>query len=254
MRKNIFKLVVLLLFSLLVGNTTFAGSVEPDNDAGRKVLLEPQRVELVFILDRSGSMGGLEKDTIGGYNAFLDKQKQMDGQVRLTTVLFDNNYELLHNRVDLQEVKPLTDKDYYVRGSTALLDAMGRTINQIERNMKSDEEKNRPTQVIFVITTDGMENASREFSYATVRSLVERKKKEQDWQFIFLGANIDSAAAASKVGIAPNMTADYHADSKGVQRNYEALAQTIKSLRSTGQVPENWQKDIREDFENRKNK
>ena len=159
------------------------------------------RTELVFILDRSGSMGGLESDTIGGFNSTLEKQKQLEGEARVTTVLFDGEYEVLHDRIPVNEVRPLTDEDYYVRGCTALLDAVGRTIDRVVHAQKASKEEYRADKVMFVIITDGMENASRKYSYGKVKTMIEARR-ELGWEFMFLGANIDAAAEAERLGIA----------------------------------------------------
>ena len=148
--------------------------------------------ELVFILDRSGSMSGLEKDTIGGFNSMLEKQKKEEGEAIITTVLFDNKYELLHDRINIKGISPITEKEYYVRGTTALLDAVGRTIEKIENAHKHTLEAERPSKVLFVITTDGMENSSTRYNYEKIKRMIEDKKKEFGWEFIFLGANIDA--------------------------------------------------------------
>ena len=207
--------------------------------------------ELVFILDRSGSMGGLEKDTIGGFNAMLDKQKQEKGQARVTTALFDNSYELLHDRLDLQAVMPITDQDYYVRGSTALLDAIARSVMKVDSVMKATTEQFRPDKVLFVIITDGMENASREYSYAQVKQLVERQKETYGWEFIFLGANIDAIATAATFGISADRAANYHADSQGTQLNYEAVGCAVSEFRTSRQISDRWKARIDEDFKKR---
>ena len=151
--------------------------------------------ELVFILDRSGSMGGLESDTIGGFNAMLEKQRKLDGECRITTVLFDNRYELLHDRIDIRAVSPMTEREYQVGGSTALLDAMGRTIQKMVNVQKSTAEEYRAENVMFVIITDGEENSSREYSAQKVKAMIEQEKK-YGWEFIFLGANIDAVETA----------------------------------------------------------
>ena len=152
--------------------------------------------ELVFILDRSGSMAGLEKDTIGGYNAMLEQQRKVDGECIITTVLFDNHYSLLHDRIDIRAVKPITGKDYFVGGSTALLDAIGKTIQKIATAQKNTAEDYRAEKVMFVIITDGAENASREYSASQVKEIIQRQKERFHWEFIFLGANIDAVETA----------------------------------------------------------
>lgn len=212
--------------------------------------------ELVFILDRSGSMAGLESDTIGGFNGMLDKQKQEPGEAVVTTVLFDDKYELLHDRIPLRAVSPMTDKQYYVRGCTALLDAIGRTISKIDRVQNSMQPEYRAGKVMFVITTDGFENASREFSWAKVKELVEQKRA-QGWEFLFLGANIDAISTASRFGIAADRAVRYHADSRGTQLNYASVCAAVKRFRNGTMVPSGscegakWKEDIEEDFRSR---
>lgn len=211
-----------------------------------------KRTELVFICDRSGSMYGLEKDTIGGYNSMLKKQKQQDGEVRVTTVLFDDQYELLHDRLDIQAVRPITEKEYYVRGGTALLDAIGKTINKIVAVQRSTAPDMRAEQVMFVIITDGMENASREFRADQVKAMVEHEKAKYGWEFLFLGANIDAVETAGHMGIAPDRAVNYHADAKGTAVNYEAISQTITNFRECGCVPTAWQAPIQADYNARR--
>ena len=209
--------------------------------------------ELVFILDRSGSMNGLENDTIGGYNSLLEKQKKGSGEVVITTVLFDDQYELLHDRINLRGIKPITDKEYYVRGMTALLDAVGKTIRKIDNVQKHTAEYERAENVMFIITTDGMENASREFSYEEVKKMIEHKKKKYGWEFIFLGANIDAAATAEQFGISKERSVNYNADSEGTLLNYEILSETVSSLRESKTISKNWKERIEKDFKRRSN-
>lgn len=197
--------------------------------------------ELVFILDKSGSMSGLEKDTIGGYNAFLKKQQKIKGACRITTVLFDNNYELLHDRIDLEAIKPLTEKDYEVGGSTALLDAVGMTINKLIAVQKNTSEKHQARKVLFVIITDGMENSSKEYSTKSVKDLIEQQKKV-GWEFIFLGANIDAVSAASTIGINPDRAQNYQASGVGVKTNYSRMSETVSDFRTKAKISDNWKK------------
>ena len=196
--------------------------------------------ELVFILDRSGSMSGLESDTIGGYNAMLAKQKQEPGDAVITTVLFDDKYELLHDRINLRGIAPITDKEYFVRGNTALLDAVGKTINKIGNAQKHTVEAERAEQVMVVITTDGMENASREFSHSKVRQMIEHQKSKYGWEFIFLGANIDAVATAESFGISEDRAANYHADGEGTALNYAVLSDAVSSLRASRPLSNTW--------------
>lgn len=208
-------------------------------------------VELVFILDRSGSMSGLEEDTIGGYNAMLGKQKKLDGEARITTVLFDDKYELVHDRIPLAQARPMTDQEYYVRGTTALLDALGSTILKTDRAQKLDRHGERPARTLFVITTDGMENASREFGSEQVKGLVEYAKAEYGWEFLFLGANIDAAGTAASCGISEDMAADYHADGEGTRLNYKAVDEAVSSLRAGNALGRGWKTSIERDFKGR---
>jgi len=206
--------------------------------------------ELVFIIDRSGSMGGLEGDTIGGFNSMLAKQQAEPGECRVTTVLFDNYYEILHDRIDMKAVRPMTDKEYFVRGSTALLDAVGRSINKIGGVQKNTAEDCRAEKVLFVIITDGMENASREFDYSGIKSMIERQKSKYGWEFIFLGANIDAVEVADRFGVARNRAQNFHNDSKGVALNYSVLSETVVAFRGAG-IDDNWSEDIQADYEKR---
>lgn len=207
--------------------------------------------ELVFILDRSGSMSGLESDTIGGYNAMLEKQKKESGEAIITTVLFDKEYELLHDRINLRGLAPITSKEYFVRGTTALLDAVGKTINKIANVQKHTSEDERAEHVMFVITTDGMENASREFSYEKIKQIIESQKSKYGWEFIFLGANIDAIATAERFGISEDRATNFNADSEGTLLNYEVISETVSNLRSNRKIAENWKERIDEDFEKR---
>ena len=207
--------------------------------------------ELVFIIDRSGSMSGLESDTIGGYNAMLEKQKKEQGEAVITTVLFDDKYELLHDRINIRGVEPITERDYFVRGSTALLDAVGKTINKIGHVQKHTSEEERAERVMFVITTDGMENASREFTREKIREMITHQKVKYGWEFIFLGANIDSAEAADRFGIGRDMAADYNSDSEGTRLNYEVISQTVSDIRARRSISKEWKGRIDEDRERR---
>ena len=208
--------------------------------------------ELVFILDKSGSMSGLESDTIGGFNSMLDKQKKKPGEALVTTVLFDNNYCLLHDRVTIKKVKPITDKQYYVEGSTALLDAVGKTINKISNAHKNTADDERPEKTMFVIITDGMENASVEYSYRKVKAMVELQKAEFCWEFIFLGANIDAAQTAARFGVNVDRAVNYHADSDGLKTSYDAVTCAVSEMRANKNISSKWRKDIDEDFNSRK--
>ena len=191
-----------------------------------------EKLELVFLLDRSGSMGGLEEDTIGGYNSFLKKNKKEDAKI--TTVLFDNQIEFLHDRVDIKDVKDLTTNDYYVRGCTALLDAIGMTINKI-----SKESKDR--KVIFVITTDGLENASHEFNRDKIKKMIE---KRSDWEFMYLGANIDSYSEASSIGIRKERVSNYQSSKEGTKKMYKVLSDAVGCFACGAKLEDNWNEEL----------
>lgn len=210
--------------------------------------------ELVYILDRSGSMSGLETDTIGGYNSMLKKQKAEPGEAFVTTVLFDDSYELLHDRVNIRELNPITEKEYFVRGSTALLDAVGKTISIVGTVQKHADEARRADKVMVVIITDGMENASCEYTYRRIMDMIERQKSRYGWEFLFLGANIDAIATAAKFGISSDRAANYHADSKGTQLNYDAINSFASNLRSDRCNDASWKKNIDEDYKKRDKK
>jgi uncharacterized protein YegL len=207
--------------------------------------------ELVFILDKSGSMGGLENDTIGGFNSMLQKQQSVDGECRITTVLFDNNYELLHDRIDVKVVSPLTNKEYQVGGSTALLDAIGQTIHKIGNAQKNTADTYRAEKVMFVIITDGEENASHEYSAEKVKAQIERQKTKYSWEFIFLGANIDAVKTAGRFGISPDRAVDYLADNEGTQLNFKVMANAVATFREAGTVDEACFEEIRKDVKQR---
>lgn len=211
-------------------------------------------VELVFILDRSGSMAGLEKDTIGGFNAMIEKQKKVEGEAIVSTILFDNQFEVLHNRANIKELKPMTTNDYYVRGSTALLDAIGRSITKIGYTHKHLELDEVPEKTVFVITTDGHENASDEYTQNQVKKMIERQELIYNWEFIFLGANIDAVQTAKMYGIREERTANYHADHEGTVLNYETIGEAIKELRVKKSISDSWKDEIDMDYINRKNK
>ena len=207
--------------------------------------------EIVFILDRSGSMAGLEDDTIGGFNAMIQKQKTEDGEAYVSTVLFDNHTEVIHDRVDIQKIQPMTRKDYYVRGCTALLDAVGKAIHHIGNVHKYAREEDRPEKTIFVITTDGMENASREYNYARLKAMIERQKEKYGWEFLFLGANIDAAKEAARFGIDEDRAANYHADHVGTAVIYEAMSEAVCNVRASRPMDREWKRNIDEDYKKR---
>lgn len=210
---------------------------------------EKNLTEIVFILDRSGSMSGLEGDTVGGYNAFIEKQKREEGDAKLTTVLFDDKYEVLHDRVDIRKLSPISEREYYVRGTTALIDAIGRSITKMLMDIKMSQEDEKPNKVIFVITTDGYENASCEYSIEEVRNLIENQKKE-GWEFIFLGANIDAVKTAGDYGISSDRAANFNNDAKGVSLNYQTVSEAVAHFRK-GKIGDKWKTDIDNDYKKR---
>ena len=208
--------------------------------------------ELVLILDRSGSMSGLEKDTIGGFNSMLEKQRKEPGDAVVSTVLFDNETEVIHDRVAIADVPNLTDKKYFVRGCTALLDAVGGAIHHIGNVHKYARKEDVPEKTLFIITTDGMENASHRYTYDKVRHMIERQKERCDWEFLFLGANIDAAAEASRFGIDESMAANYHCDEAGTALNYEVISEAITSVRAcAAPLSADWKKKIDADYKKR---
>ena len=208
--------------------------------------------EIVFILDRSGSMAGLEDDTIGGFNSMLTKQKGEEGEAVVSTVLFDNECEVIHDRVDIQKIEPMTRKEYYVRGCTALLDAVGNAIHHIGNVHKYAREEDRPEKTLFVTTTDGMENASRKYSYDRLKAMIERQKEKYGWEFLFLGANIDAAKEAARFGISEDRAANYHADSEGTNVIYETVSEAITQVRCcAAPLSANWKQRVDEDYKKR---
>nr|WP_300090365.1 vWA domain-containing protein [Sedimentibacter sp.] len=207
--------------------------------------------EMVFILDKSGSMSGLEQDTIGGFNSMLERQKKEEGEALVTTVLFDNNYDLLHERMNIRNVDFLSSREYFVGGSTALLDAIGRTINRISKSISESSEQFRPGKVIFVIITDGMENSSREFTFRKIKDMIELKKSKYAWDFIFLGANIDAAETASNLGIDEERAANFCPDSEGTMLNYKVVSEAVSNFRKGIKVEADWKSEIESDYNKR---
>lgn len=218
--------------------------------------------EIVFILDRSGSMGGLEADTIGGYNSMIAKQKEEEGEALVSTVLFDNETEVLHDRIPLDKISPITDKEYYVRGSTALLDAVGGAIHHIGNVHKYARPEDVPEKTLFIITTDGMENSSRQYSYEKVKKMVERQKEKYHWEFIFLGANIDAVSVAGKFGVDSSRAVRYECDSAGTALNYKVMNKMVGCARAAASAAEmeaafdsdEMLSEIRKDYEKRHRK
>ena len=194
--------------------------------------------EIVFILDRSGSMGGLENDTIGGYNSMIAKQKTEEGEALISTVLFDNETEVLHDRVPLSKIEPITEKEYYVRGSTALLDAIGGAIHHIGNIHKYARKEDVPEKTLFIITTDGMENSSREYSYEKIKKMVEKQKEKYGWEFIFLGANIDAVSVANRFGVDRSRAVRYECDGAGTKLNYKMMSKMVSCARACGSAKE----------------
>ena len=213
--------------------------------------------EIVFILDWSGSMSGLEKDTIGGYNSLIKKQKKEEGEAYISTVLFDDRTEVLHDRVGLDKIKPMTEEEYYVRGCTALLDAVGGAIHHIGNVHKYAREEDRPEKTLFIITTDGQENSSRMYTYEKVKRMVERQKKKYGWEFLFLGANIDAVAEAGRFGIKPERAVNYECDEIGTAVNYRALNKAVSRVRNCAAnemdkaLAADWKEEIEADYSKR---
>lgn len=213
--------------------------------------------EVVFILDRSGSMSGLEADTIGGFNSLIEKQKKEDGEAYISTVLFSDNSEVLYDRVPVAKVEPMNNTQYYVRGCTALLDAIGGAIHHISNVHKYAREEDRPEKTLFIITTDGMENSSRVYDYKKVKEMVEKEKEKNGWEFLFLGANIDAIDVAGRFGISADRAVNYECDSEGTQLNYKVLGEAVSAVRRSRSKKETNMAmaacgaAIREDYEKR---
>jgi uncharacterized protein YegL len=215
--------------------------------------------EIVFILDRSGSMSGLESDTIGGYNSMIEKQKKEEGEALISTVLFDGQTDVLHDRVPLDKISPITEKEYYVRGSTALLDAVGGAIHHIGNVHKYAREEDVPEKTLFIITTDGMENSSRQYSYDKVKKMIEKQKEKYHWEFIFLGANIDAVGVADRFGVDRQHAVRYECDSAGTALNFQVMnkmvscARGAKSAKAMNEAfcSEEMLDEVREDYKRR---
>ena len=207
--------------------------------------------ELVFILDRSGSMSGLEKDTIGGFNAMIEKQKKQEGECIVSTVLFNNDSQVIHDRVPLDKIEPMTERDYYVSGGTALIDAIGGAIHHIGNVHKYARKEDVPENTIFIITTDGYENASYRYSSDKVKRMIEHEKEKYGWEFLFIGANIDAVETAKHYGIDQDRAVNYHADAQGTDVVYATVSQAVCNVRMNKCMAENWSEDIDNDYKNR---
>lgn len=211
--------------------------------------------EIVFILDKSGSMCGLESDTIGGFNSLIKKQKMESGDAIVSTIFFDDTPEIIHDRISLEKIQPITNKEYYVGGCTALLDAIGGAIHHIGNVHKYAKKEDRPQKTLFIIITDGMENSSHKYTYKGVKEMVERQKAKYGWEFLFLGANIDAIGVASKFGIEADYAVNYESDSLGTETNFKILSKTVSCVRATSyksvSINKNWKKEIEVDYEKR---
>lgn len=219
-------------------------------------IMKKDLTEIIFILDRSGSMRGLEADTIGGYNSLVEKQKKEKGEAIISTVLFDDKQNVIHDRVELNNMKPLTDKEYYVRGCTALLDAVGGAIHHIKNVHKYAREEDRPEKTLFIITTDGMENSSCRYTYDEVKKMVECQKEKYGWEFLFLGANIDAIEVAGRFGINEDRAVRYECDETGTAINYKVLNKAVSRVRASATCPsmalsKDWKKEIEKDYKKR---
>jgi len=213
--------------------------------------------EVVFIIDRSGSMSGLESDTIGGFNSMIKKQKEEEGEALISTVLFDDETEIIYDRVPVSKIEPMNEKQYYVRGCTALLDAIGSSIKHIGNVHKYAREEDRPEKTLFIITTDGMENSSRNYNYDKVKTMIENQKEKYGWEFLFLGANIDAVQVAGRFGISEDRAVNYECDSRGTQLNYNVLSKAVSAVRRSKSKKETAEAfafccaEINEDYEKR---
>lgn len=212
--------------------------------------MNKQLTEIIFVLDRSGSMGGLEKDTIGGFNSLLQKQLDAPGNAILSTILFDHEVSWLHYRHPIEHIQPLNEQDYQVRGSTSLLDAIGTTIYTLSNKQSHTPPEHRPHKTLCIIITDGHENSSKEYSLSSIRTLIE-VKKSQNWEFLFLGANIDAIKEASKFGIDPDFASNYRSDTKGTQTNFREVEKVMRTVRSNERIDKSWKKEIEDDFDKR---
>lgn len=218
------------------------------------MMKENNITELVFILDRSGSMQGLEEDTIGGFNSMIEQQKQQEGKAYVSTILFNQNSTVIHDRLSLKDIQPMTRSDYYVQGCTALLDAIGGAIHHIGNIHKYARKEDIPSKTLFVITTDGLENASRYYNYDKVKQKIDHQKEKYNWEFIFIGANIDAIKTAKSFGISEDRAVNYHADKMGTEIIYETLNETIAEYRKENKINNKWNLNIKKDYINRKPK
>ena len=217
----------------------------------KKTKIHNNITEMVFILDRSGSMAGLEKDTIGGFNSLIEKQKKQDGKCYVSTVLFDHETQVIHDRVELADIKPLTDNDYFVRGCTALIDAIGGSIHHIKNIYKYARKEDVPEHTMFVIITDGYENASRKYSSDQVKKMIEHEKEKYGWEFLFIGANIDAVETAKHFGINEDRAVNYHADKQGTGVVYDTVADACCNIRACAPLTADWSTAINDDYNNR---
>ena len=215
-------------------------------------MMNKDLTEMVFILDRSGSMAGLEADTIGGFNSMIERQMRADGDAIVSTVLFSNVSTVIHDRVKIEQVEPMTRKQYYVGGSTALMDAMGKAIHHIRNVHKYARKEDVPEHTIFIITTDGMENASHTYSSDQVKQMVRRQKEEAGWEFLFLGANIDAVETAARFGIDEDRAVTFVNDAQGQALNYQEISEAVRTIRSCAPLGREWKKKIEDDYESRK--
>ena len=215
-------------------------------------MMKKNLTEMVFILDKSGSMSGLEADTIGGFNGMIEKQKKEEGEALVSTVLFSDESTVIHDRVDLKKIEPMTDKQYFVGGCTALIDAIGQAIHHIGNVHKYAREEDRPEHTIFVITTDGMENASHRYTSDRVKAMVERQKEKYGWEFLFLGANIDAVETAARFGINEDRAVNFRNDRMGTALNYAEVSEAVRTVRACAPISRDWKRKIEQDYESRK--
>jgi uncharacterized protein YegL len=210
--------------------------------------MKKELFEMVFILDRSGSMHGLERDTIGGFNSMIEKQRQIKGDALVSTVLFNHTFDVIHNRYPLNEINPLTQREYQTSGTTALLDAIGRSIDKIVSIYRMHDDISKKRKVIFIIITDGMENSSRIYDYKEIKKMISYQKEKYGWEFIFLGANIDAIEVGGRIGIDRHRSINFHSDRDGIDLNFKTLHEAVKNMRTNNQIKDNWADEINSDF------